>query len=222
MQIFCDFDGTISVVDTTDHVLGRLAAPQWQELEAEWLAGRIDAASCMRGQIALIAGDQTQLDAVLDEVQLDQGFADFATWCGRNAVPLLILSDGVDYFIERILTRHGLGHLPIVANRLAGAAGARRLAQPHGREGCAAGSGVCKCEAAALRSRTGQQLIYIGDGRSDFCVSQRADILFAKVKLADYAEARGQGHHRFETFHDVQAVLAPLVQASRAAQQGVR
>jgi 2,3-diketo-5-methylthio-1-phosphopentane phosphatase len=217
MQVFCDFDGTVSVVDTTDLVLERLAAPEWADLEADWLAGRIDAAACMRGQVALIGASEAELDAVLDTVPLDPGFPAFAAWCADNSVPLTIVSDGVDRFIRRILARHGLARLPVVSNVLAGTAGARRLEQPHARQGCAAGAGVCKCEAAAGRIGSAEMLVYVGDGRSDFCVSHRADLLFAKGALADYVRGRGEPHHPFETFHDITATLAPLVEARRAA-----
>ena len=33
-------------------------------------------------------------------------------------------------------------------------------------------------------------LVFVGDGRSDFCVSGQMDILFAKGKLLDYARSR--------------------------------
>lgn len=216
MQVFCDFDGTISVVDTTDRVLSRLAGPAWEALEADWIAGRIDAAACMRGQVALIEGSDAELDAVLDEVELDPGFPAFAAWCADHAIPLTIVSDGVDYFIRRILARHGLEALPIVSNRLTGRAGHRRLAQPHRRAGCAAGAGVCKCAVAAADHSPAKTLVYIGDGRSDFCVSHRADLLFARDALAAYAAGRGEAHHLFESFHDITATLASLVEARRA------
>ncbi|MBT9470828.1 MAG: MtnX-like HAD-IB family phosphatase [Phenylobacterium sp.] len=216
MQIICDFDGTITQADTTDFILERLADPSWRTLEEAWVTSRISAAECMRGQIALIAGSRTDLDALLDAVDLDPGFAAFVGWCEANRLPISIASDGVDYFIRRILERHGLQRLDVVANRLAGEAGAWRLEQPWARAGCAGGSGVCKCEVAASRSEaaTLPTLIYVGDGRSDFCVSARADFLFAKGALADYAAARGQAFHPFETFHDVTATLAVLLGAA--------
>jgi 2,3-diketo-5-methylthio-1-phosphopentane phosphatase len=217
MQVFCDFDGTITTVDTTDLVLSRLAAPEWEALEDDWRAGRIDAAACMRGQVALIGGDDAALDAVLDEVQLTPGFLEFAAWCADHDVPLTVVSDGVDYFIRRILARHGVADLPVISNELAGQAGARALLQPNRREGCAAGSGVCKCEAAKNAVR--ETLVFVGDGRSDFCVSGRADILFATAELARYAGQRGQAHHRFTDFHDVMAMLTPIFAARRIAAQ---
>ena len=221
MHVFCDFDGTISTVDTTDLVLSELASPEWEALEADWRAGRITAAACMRGQIALIGGDDAALDAVLDKVEIAEGFPAFAAWCAANDTPLTIVSDGVDYFIRRILARHGLAPLPVISNKLAGRAEARKLTQPNLREGCAAGSGVCKCEATGRSMRQGarETLVFVGDGRSDFCVSARADILFAKDELAAYAQGRGQAYLRFSDFHDVMAMLAPLVAARRIAAQ---
>jgi 2,3-diketo-5-methylthio-1-phosphopentane phosphatase len=214
MRILCDFDGTISRRDTTDLVLETLAGPGWAELEDEWLATRITAAECMRGQIALIGGDRAALDAVLDSVELDAGFVDFVDWCEARGLPVSIVSDGVDYFIGRILGRHGLERLPVISNRLTGQPGAWALKQPYAKAGCAAGSGVCKCAATGLRGRKPPApvtTVFVGDGRSDFCIAGRADILFAKDKLADYAAARAQAYHPFETFHDVTATLAALM-----------
>ena len=208
MRIFCDFDGTIAKVDTTDLVLTRLADPAWEDLEGRWIRGEITAAECMRGQVALIGGDDAALDAVLDGVELAEGFAEFVAWCQANAVPLTVVSDGVDRFISRILSRHGLDHLPVVANRLAGEAGARTLEQPWSRAGCAAGSGVCKCQVAATDAPTDDFMVFIGDGRSDFCVSGRADLLFARDKLAAYARSRAVPHHIFSDFHTITTTLA--------------
>lgn len=208
MRIICDFDGTISCCDTTDLVLDRLADCGWRALEEDWVAARISAACCMRGQVALIGGAQGELDELLDTADLDPGFSAFVDWCDAQGLPVSIASDGVDYFIGRILRRHGLERLHVVANRLAGEPGAWRLEQPWARTGCASGSGVCKCEVAGPPT---DMLVYVGDGRSDFCVSARADILFAKGALADYATARGQAFHPYETFHDVTATLALML-----------
>lgn len=222
MHIICDFDGTISRGDTTDLVLARLADPAWREIEADWVAGRITAAACMRAQIALIGGSDADLDALLDTVELDPGFVAFVAWCAGQGLPVSIVSDGVDRFILRILARHGLDRLPVFANRLAGDPGARRLEQPWAREGCAAGAGVCKCAFAGVASKSAHTpTVYVGDGRSDFCVSARADLLFAKSALADYAAARGQTFIPFETFDDVTRALDLRLGAPAAASRAV-
>jgi 2,3-diketo-5-methylthio-1-phosphopentane phosphatase len=211
MRIICDFDGTITRQDGTDLVLEALAAPAWRALQDEWVAGRLLGADCMVGQVALIGGSDADLDAALDTVELDPDFADFVAWCESQGFPLGIVSDGVDRFIARILARHGLERLAVTANRLAGEPGARRLDLPWRRSDCAAGSGVCKCAAAAIGQAANVPTVYIGDGRSDFCVSAGADILFAKGALAEHAATRGRPYYPFVTFGDVRRRLASLI-----------
>jgi HAD superfamily phosphoserine phosphatase-like hydrolase len=115
----CDFDGTIALSDVTDRLLERFAAPGWEELERQWRDGRIGSADCMAGQVALIDASRSELDAAIDEVVLDPDFAAFVTAARRAGAHLIVVSDGLDYAIERLLARAGLADLDIVANQLA-------------------------------------------------------------------------------------------------------
>jgi 2-hydroxy-3-keto-5-methylthiopentenyl-1-phosphate phosphatase len=47
-----DFDGTVSLTDTTDHLLDRFSGPEWLEVEQDWVAGRIGSRECLARQIA--------------------------------------------------------------------------------------------------------------------------------------------------------------------------
>ena len=91
--------------------------------------------------------------------------------------PLGIVSDGMDYPIKRILNRHGLRHVPVVANRMVYREGAYRLEFPYGREGCP--SGVCKCGVAEAVSADSKTLL-IGDGLSDCCLARSASFTLAR------------------------------------------
>ncbi|MEF0940271.1 MtnX-like HAD-IB family phosphatase [Rhizobium sp. BR 362] len=220
MQVFCDFDGTISIEDVTDMVLSRFAGSEWEDIEQQWKQGLIGSGECMRRQIALVQASRKDLDALLDEVSIDPGFEDFLSYCNRSDLPVTIVSDGVDQFIRHILARHGIDELRIVANVLN-----YRFAQ--GREwyslspsptaaGCVSGSGVCKCRVVQ-----GAELqIYIGDGRSDFCVADKVDLVFAKAKLADYCEGRGIPYVGFDSFGDLlpkmKAILPGAARGHRA------
>lgn len=203
MQVFCDFDGTISIGDATDQVLSRFADPDWETIEQEWSRGSIGSAECMRRQIALVRTTPHDLDAFLDTVPIDPGFPAFLTVCKARGISVTVVSDGVGYFIRRILARHNIFDLPIIANVLA-----RRqepegvvysLDQPFADRTCNAGSGVCKCAVV----EDGGWTIYIGDGRSDFCVSDKADIVFAKDKLAEHCSRQAIPFIKFDTFTDL-------------------
>jgi len=211
VRIFCDFDGTISIEDATDAILRRFADPEWKLIEEDWKKGAIGSAECMQRQVALIRASQDQLDAALDTIEIDPSFARFARFCRAQGIPLAIVSDGVDYFIRRILARYGLASLPTIANRLSISQlnGASRY-HLHARSEantCASAAGVCKCR---LISATGGTRIYIGDGRSDLCVADKAEILFAKGILAQLCLQRGLRFTPYRQFTEIERALRAL------------
>ncbi len=205
MHVYCDFDGTISSIDTVDAILGQFAQPEWELIEEEWKRGEIGSGECMRQQIALIDASKQQLDDALEAMTIDPHFLAFVRFCESSAVPITVISDGVDYFITRILQRYGLAHLPVIANHL--------VAQPHNRfqlvsnyanPACSFAAGVCKCKQ--LRQCAGMT-VFVGDGRSDFCAATSADMLFAKTSLATYCDQRSIAYTPYCSFADVERSL---------------
>jgi 2-hydroxy-3-keto-5-methylthiopentenyl-1-phosphate phosphatase len=211
VKVYTDFDGTVASCDVTDLVLQQLAPPEWEAIERQWVTGEIDAATCMRRQMRLLEADLPALDAILESVDLDPGFPDFVSWCDKNGAEIIVVSDGVDYFIRSVLTRHGFGRLPVFANKLSKRGAMFELEQPWRRIECTAGSGVCKCSVVAENPPAD---VYIGDGRSDECVGPTAELLFAKSKLADYCLKKDIPFVRFTTFADVQRSLAERASAA--------
>lgn len=214
VRIYCDFDGTITTEDTTDAVLRALADPHWERLETDWIEGRLTAAECMRRQIALIQGDLAAMHAVLDRIELREGFLQFGRWCDQRGIALVVVSDGVDRFIHHVLHRHGVAGLPVLSNRLVGEPGGWRLEQPWNSMTCAAGSGVCKCRITRTAAR--DALVYIGDGRSDYCVAGEADLLFARGSLVEHCRSSQLQFLPFESFAEVQGILARRWRQPRA------
>ncbi|MDK4727746.1 MtnX-like HAD-IB family phosphatase [Rhizobium phaseoli] len=223
MQVFSDFDGTISIQDVTDVVLSCFAEPEWEDIEQQWKDGLIGSAECMRRQIALIRASRRELDAILGTVAIDPGFPAFRDYCRVNGLPLTIVSDGVDYFIRHVLRQNGITDLPVVANLLhcsiVNGLESYTLAAAPNSAGCSSGSGVCKCRVVSGM----EPQIYIGDGRSDFCVAGRADLVFAKDKLADYCSDKNIPFIAFDDFADLlsrmKAVIPSIPRQRRAELQ---
>ena len=117
----------------------------------------------MAAQVALLSLSREELDAFIDTIPLTNGFAEFVAWCRKAALPLTIVSDGLDYVIHRVLARHGIAPVPIIANALR-QAGEREyeLSFPHGAPGCP--SGVCKCTVKDRLTGTKTRTLLIGDG----------------------------------------------------------
>ena len=164
----------------------------------------------MERQIPLIEAPLERLDAFLDRVPVTGGFVEFVRYSRSKGIPLGIVSDGMDYPIKRILNRHGLRHVPVVANRMVYREGAYRLEFPYGREGCA--SGVCKCGVAEAVSGDGKTLL-IGDGLSDCCLARSASFTLARQGKALHRRCAAEGYPYFtylDFFDILEAFGAPL------------
>jgi 2-hydroxy-3-keto-5-methylthiopentenyl-1-phosphate phosphatase len=210
---FVDFDGTIVPYDVTDFLLERFADPAWQEIEAEWLAGRIGSRECMARQVALLRATPAQVHDAISQLRIDPGFADFVRKCEQNGVGATIVSDGFDFVIERVLRNAGL-EVPFFANHLEPVGADRwRVTFPTARSDCRALAGNCKC--AFTEPYSSSVKVVIGDGRSDFCISGEADLVFAKGTLLDLCRSSGTPHYAFADFFDVTEKLGPWLSGGR-------
>jgi 2-hydroxy-3-keto-5-methylthiopentenyl-1-phosphate phosphatase len=201
-QVLVDFDGTIAPDDPTDRLLERFAEPQWRLVEAAWQAGRISSLECMRRQVGLLRVSPEVLVRAIAGTRIDPHFPAFLKTCQKLGAEVRIVSDGFDRVIGAALRAARLA-VPYFANRLEWAGGDRwRLSFPFSRSECRVGSANCKCSHGALLAAP---CVVVGDGRSDFCMSTRADFVIAKGALAEYCRMRGQPHAVFADFEDVVA-----------------
>jgi 2,3-diketo-5-methylthio-1-phosphopentane phosphatase len=205
-HVFVDFDGTIVPEDVCDLLFERFAEPQWREVEQAWAAGRIGSRECMARQVGLLYATRAELLAAIGEIEADPGFVPFVRQCRRRGIEMTVLSDGFDLAIAAVLERSGLA-LPFWANHLEAVEGNRwRLSFPSARSDCRALAGNCKCAFTAPHATSVK--VVIGDGRSDFCIAERADLVFAKGALIDFCRSSGLTHFAFRDFFDVTAKLA--------------
>jgi 2,3-diketo-5-methylthio-1-phosphopentane phosphatase len=204
-SISCDFDGTITLTDTVFALLTEFAEPQWLEIEDDWRAGKFGSRECLAQQTRLLRIQPDRLDAYLDDVPVDPDVKGFFDDCFMRGLPVTVVSDGYDWAIRRVLSRIGVRGVPIVANRLVHIGDDRwAVLFPHSAQNC--GSGVCKCAAANAQAL----MVHIGDGRSDVCVSDLADIVFAKGHLLENRNERGLDSTPFERFSQIRAMLPEL------------
>ncbi|WP_240002462.1 HAD-IB family phosphatase [Oleisolibacter albus] len=201
-RLYIDFDGTISVADTTDLLLEQFAEPGWETVEQAWARGEIGSRECMARQVGLLRLTPEALEQFAAGLAIDPGFPGFMRLCREEGLAVTILSDGLDQVARMVLRRLGLD-LPVLSNRLTSRGEDRwHLDFPHARQGCRAASGNCKC--ASVGGGIGHPAtVLIGDGRSDFCGAGVADHVFAKGKLAVHCAAHGIAHTAFTGFSDL-------------------
>ncbi|WP_334327693.1 MtnX-like HAD-IB family phosphatase [Gilliamella apicola] len=205
--VLCDFDGTISVKDVTDTLLSYFGQDGCDELEELWVNGKIGSQECMSKQIALIDASLEEVNQVLSKIEIDPMFKSFINYTQQNNIPVHVVSDGLDYAIQFVLKRHGIENLPIFANKLLhDNARSWRLEFPYANKDCIKQSGNCKCNHVK-KQQYFPQILYVGDGTSDYCVSHNVDYVFAKDKLVNYCEKNKIMHCAINSFADVTKAL---------------
>lgn len=207
MLFIVDFDGTISVKDTIDAMLEQFADPSWQDIEHEWLDGKITAVECMARQIDMVKADHMTLENFFRGIQLDASFLPFYNHVTRFA-KLVIASDGLDHAIKVAMRNTGWPEIPVYSNHLNFIPQGIKITYPLRKDDCTGGNGMCKCAVAkSLAVDSLGPIILIGDGKSDACISAMADIVFAKGSLIKHCEKNEIKHHKFQTFADVLAII---------------
>ncbi len=213
--ILSDFDNTISLSDVTDTLLETYALPEWREIEIQWQQGLIGSRICMQQQIELLRATRDELDATIDAIEIDPHFVEFAQLCKAYKLPLTIVSDGLDYVIKRTLAKHGLQRLSVVAAHLKQVNPDRwRLTSPYAENDCGSVAVTCKCREAVRQKSINDaaRILYIGDGRSDYCVStKRADLILAKASLLTHCQENNLPHLSFANFADVTYTLRHIL-----------
>ncbi len=216
-QVWIDFDGTISSQDVLDELISRYARDDsWKLLERRWQNGEIGSRACLAGQFDLVRIAPPELDAMLNRITLDPGAVALFRLLDLRRVPIVILSDCVDFFIRRILRRYGFAHLEVRSNTAVFADGGLKLYCPHESRSCTFGAAHCKCESMDALGQPGRRSIYVGDGRSDLCASRKADLVFAKSVLTRLLDAENIPYRSYSTLLDVAATLSAAWQADSA------
>lgn len=208
--VLCDFDGTISLEDVTDRLLAALGRTGWEAIEDDWRAGLIGSRECMARQIALLDGDLAQFNAIVDGISIDPAFPRFLNLAIAAGMKVIVVSDGLDLAIRRILERYNLAALPVLANCIEQTSERGwQLTFPNSRQDCL--SGNCKCATQQFTQSHGRATLVIGDGQSDVCVAGGANFVFAKQRLLEHCRQSGIAHCPIDGFADACTHLPALL-----------
>jgi 2-hydroxy-3-keto-5-methylthiopentenyl-1-phosphate phosphatase len=223
--IFLDFDGTITLRDATDAILEAFADSRWVGVEEKWKQGRIGSRECLASQMALVNADRRDVDALLDDIEVDPGLVTLLEWGVARGTPIHIVSDGFDYCIQRILQRPSLGlgrylkDIPIVSSHLESDGRRWRAIFTSPGEPCIHGCATCKPAAIERLSVAGAPRVFVGDGLSDRYAAATANVVFAKDALAAYCVNRSIPHTPYAYLATVAWRLAESFASETAMQR---
>lgn len=217
LHIFCDFDGTISTVDIGSNLFDRFGDRSAED-DRRLMSGELPIRDYWRKLAAGLRAPLTleAIDEYLRGIPIDPGFEELLALARAESIAFTVASDGFDLYIERYLAIHDAGDFDVWCNHAElDAAGMMTMSFPHAAEGCTCFSAACKRNVVLLRAHPDERIVYIGDGISDYCPAEHADIIFAKGQLAAYCNAHRLPHYPFKTLADVARQLRMLLSKRR-------
>ncbi len=207
--IVCDFDGTALTEDLGDKVALRFAGEEsYREAEDGYRAGAYPFGALLRRVFAPITATREEIAAFARATAvLRPGFERFLEACRESGRPFLVVSAGLDAYIEPVLERLApplRGHVELRANR----AHPSPLGLDVAFHGTDCGfCGFCKGNVVRELQAAGNKVLVCGDGTGDRHAADAADAVFARhgSALARYCLERAIPHEIFETFDEVMA-----------------
>jgi 2-hydroxy-3-keto-5-methylthiopentenyl-1-phosphate phosphatase len=215
--VFSDFDGTVSATDIGDALFSYFGDGQkCSDVYEEFLKGGINACECW-SEICRTVPMLTkhEADAFVDGQTVTEGFHNFVQYCDGGSIPVYIVSDGFDVYVDRFLQRHHLDNLPRFTNSLVfendGTLTPKFPFTDSECDRCA----NCKRNHVLTLSGPNHIIVYIGNGYSDRCPARYADIVFAKDELISFCENENITYHRFESFIDLLEKFRHIVERTK-------
>jgi 2-hydroxy-3-keto-5-methylthiopentenyl-1-phosphate phosphatase len=206
LRVSLDFDGTL-VGPNVAKLLMTEFVPKGNEL-SEMIdiglhSGQLTLREAWARETALLPWDRLgeMCAFVRNHVRLRPGAREFLALARKHALPVSVVSGGLDFYIYEVLERERL-YLPVRADRLLLTGDGRvRITYPHGHRSCRQ-CGTCK--AGIVTEGFGDSTtVLIADGSTDRFAAEVADVVFARGRLLEYCRATGIPCYEFEDFGPV-------------------
>lgn len=211
-KIFVDFDGTITRQDVGDAIFREFGSTaSTDKIITSLLCGEITARKCWELLFSTVNNiDKNKLDSFIDRIEIDETYHQFQEYCFNNNIESFVLSDGFDYYINRIFMKENLKQQIVFSNNLIINERNELIPSfPFFDINCQT-SANCKRNHIINNSRDDDFTVYIGDGNSDKYSIQFCDFVFAKDDLLKYCEKERITFFPFDNFEDVITRLESL------------
>ena len=207
----CDFDGTITEEDASFFLLGTFAQGDWRRLLRKYKEHKISVGKFNTEAFAMVKTDKrTLLEALKGEVKVRDGFHELVNYCLKKGFRLVVVSNGLDFYIKAILEDLALQNIEVHA--------AQAFFHPEGMKVHYVGSDGKRLEDGFKETyiksflKLGYRVIYIGNGASDVAPAKYAHRVFATGELLAYCRESNLSYKPFENLIDVVGELEQISQ----------
>ena len=204
MIFVSDFDGTITEKDSLYYFFKEYAVPEWKIVEEQWVKGEISSKECLIREFELVPNlCEKLIDEFVSSLNVDRYFKQFNEKRIEKGYDFVIVSDGLDYFINKNLKYNNIKNIKVITNHAEFINDKFTLEFPNSHTSCKNDAGTCKCQVIKDLRKNYKKICYIGDGVSDFCAADKADILYAKKSLLKHCKENQIPCIEYENYGDI-------------------
>lgn len=210
-----DFDDTAAAQNVAELLLHEFGDPSWTQVRERFRAGELSLKEYQEIAFLGARADKFTMQAyVRDHANFRSHFGELWDFCQGRDIPMCIVSQGLDFYIQALLEGIGQPDIPVYAvvsefdadSRISG----YRYDFPYPD---APELGNSKALIVQRFRDAGRHVFYMGDGRSDFEAGEVADTVFAHRQMAAMCDDAGIP---FTPFTDFGPVLAAVKEYTRA------
>jgi len=178
LAVLCDFDGTITLIDTFEYILKKYAQGNWRDYDAAYARGEISLHDVMKKQGATLRTPEMVLVAEMERVTgFRPNFDKLLNYCRNNKIQIGVASAGLSFVINHLLRMKGWNRVVklYVAKAETTPEGIRfTFPRLHDKE-----SVDLKDDIVRFHHSRGRKVAYIGDGQFDLLALKLSDYRFA-------------------------------------------
>ena len=202
----CDFDGTVTKDDISFMLLDAFAKGDWRAINKLYSDGKITVGEFNERAFGLVkTTKKTMLDYLKDRVIVRPGFKSFVELCQKKEIRLVIVSNGLDFYIKQILKDIGLAGLEYHAAETRFYS-TGLIVRYIGPDGSVVDAGF-KDNYVDQYLNEGYQVIYIGNGTSDLTAARGCHQVFATESLLERCQRTGVTCIPFNSFFEIIRVI---------------
>jgi 2-hydroxy-3-keto-5-methylthiopentenyl-1-phosphate phosphatase len=204
----CDFDGTVSPADVGAELVRRFstAPPEVHRSRlARWRSGSLGHRELTMAECTEMRGSKREALTFARTFTVDPAFEPFVRETQERGDEVMVVSEGFDFYLADRLAAVGLADLSRASNRVR-FRGTRWTPEfPFADPACTR-CGNCKAQHVRRYRALGFTTVFVGDGLSDRCGAQAADVVFAREGRSLLAWCKRE-HVRCRSFRDFRDVV---------------
>ena len=208
--VLTDFDDTAAVQNVAELLLNRFGHPTWTDVRERFRRGELSLKDYQEITFLQMQADRSTMQSyVREHACFRDHFGELAAFCDDHSIPMCIVSQGLDFYIQALLADSGRPAMPVHAVRTTFDANGRiaeyayDFTYPNAPE-----LGNSKALMVRRFQERGYHVFFAGDGRSDFEAGEVADTVFAHRQMAEMCSDAGIAYTPFTDF-------GPLLDAVR-------